>query len=326
MNGTDDMQGRNDPDDVAARGGHPDPAEQPETIRIRRDDADIAPRPSGDTEIVPWTGGDVAPRGGGTPGPAGPGQGEYPGGAAPAGRPDGERKNSRAVVRVPRGILVVLVCLLLVAVAVIVVLVRRPTVATAGPALATPTARPTAASGEPSPSATQASPESSASAVSSPAASPGGSPAPANGPVPGSVNLAGLTPRSAYYVGSYVTGPTQIGNTSYPSSVRFTCEQSPGSSANVVYDVAGYQYLNATLGVPSDATNAAGNTMTITFFKDGSTAQLGKTVTISLDHPQGLHLNLQGSSQLEVACVATNAASNSPTAMDVALGSAVLTH
>jgi hypothetical protein len=73
-----------------------------------------------------------------------------------------------------------------------------------------------------------------------------------------------------------------------------------------------------------DATNAAGNTAAITLFRDGSTAQLGRAITISLDHPQTVHLDLQGSSQLEIACIAANATSHSTVDMDVALGNATI--
>jgi hypothetical protein len=92
----------------------------------------------------------------------------------------------------------------------------------------------------------------------------------------------------------------QIGNTSYPDSVRFTCNTGVESATSLVYDVAGFAFLNATLGVPSNATNAAGNTMNVTFFKDGSTDQLGKTITVSLDNPVPLHLSLGGAPQLAI--------------------------
>ncbi|HEY6480052.1 MAG TPA: hypothetical protein VIZ00_08485, partial [Streptosporangiaceae bacterium] len=80
----------------------------------------------------------------------------------------------------------------------------------------------------------------------------------------------------------------------------------------MVYDVADFAFLNATLGVPSNATNAAGNTMSITFFKDGSASQLGKTITVALDNPVPLHLNLDGASQLAIDCAATHGATDAP--------------
>lgn len=108
----------------------------------------------------------------------------------------------------------------------------------------------------------------------------------------------------------------------YQDSVGFTCD-TYGNLANFVYDVAGYKYLTALVGVPSDATNAAGNAMTITFFKDGST-QLGQPITVSLDHPQSVHLPLQDASQLQISCNATNVTSHQPVDMDAALGNATI--
>ncbi|HEY2286642.1 MAG TPA: NPCBM/NEW2 domain-containing protein [Streptosporangiaceae bacterium] len=119
-------------------------------------------------------------------------------------------------------------------------------------------------------------------------------------------------------------GAVQIGNTAYPDSARFTCGTGIYSPTSLVYDVAGFAFLNATLGVPSNATNAAGNTMNITFFKDGSTEQLGKTITVSLDSPVALHVNLDGASQLAIDCAATPSASDAAAPMDIAFGNAVL--
>jgi hypothetical protein len=64
--------------------------------------------------------------------------------------------------------------------------------------------------------------------------------------------------------------------------------------------------------------------MTITFYKDGSATQLSSPVTVTLDHPQSIHLNLQGSSQLEVACSAINTSNQQTAYMDVALGNATI--
>ena len=123
---------------------------------------------------------------------------------------------------------------------------------------------------------------------------------------------------------SVTDGAAQIGNTPYPDSVRFTCNTGVESATSLVYDVAGFAFLNATLGVPSNATNAAGTTMNITFFKDGSTDQLGKTITVSLDNPVPLHLNLDGASQLAIDCAATHSSTDAPVSMDIASGNAVL--
>lgn len=132
-----------------------------------------------------------------------------------------------------------------------------------------------------------------------------------------------LKPVEATYAGNFVTGPEQIGTTNYPRSVRFTCE---GGQTMVVYDVAGFTYLNATLGVPNDAPNGAGNTAAVTFFKDGSTNQLAPAVNDVVGQPQQIHLNLAGSAQLEIACSATNNTSHGYIGMDITLGNGILTN
>jgi hypothetical protein len=245
----------------------------------------------------------------------------------PAGNPDGRS----SVVRVRKSLLLWLLSLLLVAVLVIVALVMlRP--GRAKPAAenkpATPTAKAAAAprqnasragsgsaTGSPSPAASV--PASSAGTTgTTPAA--GASPATtiaAAGGGAGSaiVNLASVNPvqNNTY---SMTTGPEEIGAVSYADSVRFTCS----GTGNLVYNVAGYKFLTTLFGVPSDADNAVGNTMTITFLGDGST-QLGQPISVSLGHPQSVHLDLQGSSQLEIACrVSDN------DGMDAALGNATI--
>jgi hypothetical protein len=117
-------------------------------------------------------------------------------------------------------------------------------------------------------------------------------------------------------------GPEQIGATIYQNSVGFTCYS--GGPSYIDYNEAGYKFLTALIGIPSGASNAAGNSMTITFFKDGSSTQLGSPVTVSLDHPQSVHLNLDGSSQVEIACAAISQTSHSPVSMDGALGNATI--
>ena len=135
-------------------------------------------------------------------------------------------------------------------------------------------------------------------------------------------------PASLVQADSGVTGKSCPGQaerhslTTPSSSVGFTCD-TYGNQANLVYDVAGYKYLTAVVGVPSDAANAAGNAMTITFFKDGST-QLGQSITVSLDHPQSVRLPLQDASQLQMSCNATNVTSHQPVYMDAALGNATI--
>jgi hypothetical protein len=62
-------------------------------------------------------------------------------------------------------------------------------------------------------------------------------------------------------------GAARIGKTSYLDSVRFTCYTGVDSAASLVCDVAGFAFMNGTLGVPSNATNAAGDTMNITLLQ-----------------------------------------------------------
>jgi hypothetical protein len=144
--------------------------------------------------------------------------------------------------------------------------------------------------------------------------------------IPGATrtNLSLVSPLSDYGISSPVDAPQEIGTSNYENSVRFTCASDQASPNDIVYEVAGYKFLTATIGVPSNATNAAGNSMTITFFKDGSTSQLGKTMTTSLDHQLNIHLNLMGSSQLEIECSAITTATQNVTSMDVVLGNATI--
>lgn len=234
--------------------------------------------------------------------------------------------------RVPRSLLILLVSLLVIALLAIVVLValRKPA-STQSPA-AKQTTTPSASASSASASASAASTPASSPAASSSGTSAGPSASPATtassvtagGGGPGSpiANLSALTVLNQSYVGNLSNGPEQIGAVTYQDSVGFTCD-TYGNLANFVYDVAGYKYLTALVGVPSDATNAAGNAMTITFFKDGST-QLGQPITVSLDHPQSVHLPLQDASQLQISCNATNVTSHQPVDMDAALGNATI--
>jgi hypothetical protein len=284
--------------------------------------------PRSDAELEPWHSGEVRPRGAGTP----PAENETRRAeivvATPIGRSGGRNDGKHSVVRVPRVLLIVLVCLLLCAVLAVAALVAyRP----ARLAHAAATTRPSAStpnSGAPTVQSSDASAQASSGPGSAASASATGTAntvaAAGGGPGSAITNLSALTPVQNDYAGNFSTGPEQIGATIYADSVRFTCEQGQGTGSDLIYNVAGYKFLNGTLGVPSDATNAAGNSATITFFRDGSTAQLGRAITISLDHPQTVHLDLQGSSQLEIECIAANATSHSSVDMDVALGNATI--
>jgi hypothetical protein len=252
----------------------------------------------------------------GGPGAGGPGQ--------PGGGPGPRPKKT-----VPRGLFWVVLTLLLAAcLAIAGLVVLKPFKAAPSGALATipptPASSSPAASASPSPSPSGGG--SAGSASGSPSAAPSVSSTATAAPATSGTNLFNLTPVQNTGAYSLVNGSEEIGTITYPDSVRFTCETGDDvAHTYLVYDVAGFSFLNATLGVPSDATNAAGNTMAITFFKDGTTQQLGKTISIALDQPAPIHLNLDGASQLEIGCAATSGASQQPVGMDVALGNAALT-
>lgn len=287
-------------------------------------------------EVVPWEGGPLTDRDSSQPVPA---YGRSGTGTTPRGEPK--------VVRLRKSVLIWLICLLVVAVLAIVGLVRYlPAHKTTANAVATTSAKASPSATQPSPSQSASSSAPSTDASSTPStgassaaagatdsSSPGSnaSPAPttsavaATGGGPGApiADLSALTPVSTSYVSNQSTGPEQIGATTYEDSVRFTCD-SYGSKAGVIYNVAGYKYLTTLIGIPSDASNGAGNAMTITFYKDGSATQLSTPVTVTLDHPQNVHLNLQGSSQLEISCSAIDTTNQQSTYMDVAFGNATI--
>lgn len=86
--------------------------------------------------------------------------------------------------------------------------------------------------------------------------------------------LSSVKPLENVYT-TVVAGSVEINTSTFEQSIRFTCE---GGQSSVVYNVTGYGFLNATIGVPNDATNAAGNVAVITFLKNGDT-QLGTPIT-----------------------------------------------
>jgi hypothetical protein len=290
------------------------------------DPADGTGGRQGGGAVVPWETPELEPRG------------EATRGAVSARRPHSGRDNGpsgkRPGVRVPRALLVLILSLFVIAILAIVALVLvRPqkTSLTASRSSVTPS--PSAASpspSAPSPSPSEVSPTAAASPATTGGTSPGVSASPgassstiaASGSGAGSIvaNVSELTPVQKN-VGSVSDGPEQIGTVTYQDSVDFSCENVSGQ--NVVYEVANYKFLTALIGLPSDSSNAIGNAMTITFFKDGS-SQLGGPVTVTLDHPQSVHLNLQGASQLEIACSGTSVANDSLVSMDVVLGNATL--
>jgi hypothetical protein len=188
--------------------------------------------------------------------------------------------------------------------------------AIASTAQVTPTAAPTTAAAIASPTIS-ASPTVAASPTATATATAAGGTGATSQPSGSSSNPTAVNYLFAMQPiqGNATNGPVQIGTTTYQNSIELSCASYYTQS--IVYDVAGFKFLTATLGVPNDSPNAAGNSTTITFFKNGSTTQLGPPITAALGQPQKIHLNLQGSDQLEVNCTAT---SNS--GMYVALGNA----
>jgi hypothetical protein len=148
----------------------------------------------------------------------------------------------------------------------------------------------------------------------------------AHGGGPGSpvADLSELTPVQEYNVSRVSDGPVRIGATTYADSVRFTCDSgSHDSSGDLDYVVTGYGSMTATVGIPADDTRAAADTMTVSFFNNGSGSQVSGPVTVTLGHPQQVRMRFHGSSQLEISCGAVDAA-QSAKSMDLALGNATI--
>ncbi len=185
-----------------------------------------------------------------------------------------------------------------------------------GPATITPTGRRTT---EPTPSGTTEPTPSGTTRSTSPGTT---SPAtPSSAPqITGTTNLSSIKPVRINGV-TVSTGSEQIGTSSYPFSVRLACLGA--FNPDVTYNVAGYAFLDAVIGVPNDATNAAGSTTALTFVKDGS-IQLGSPINIALGQPQQVHLDLQGAQQLVIKCSPTVNTTHQVTNMDIALGNATI--
>jgi len=170
----------------------------------------------------------------------------------------------------------------------------------------------TASSGTaaPQPSITVAKtvPTSSTSAVSPTSGNPSASSS-------GTIYLTQLNPLQS---GAYgvTDGPVQIGTGTYVDSISFPCGEAAAETQTAVYDVAGYRYLTATVGIPNndpDGTNSAAN---VVFYKDGSSTTLGPPVSSTVGSGQPVHVDLQGAAQLTISC--------SGAATTIALGDAAL--
>lgn len=138
-------------------------------------------------------------------------------------------------------------------------------------------------------------------------------------------DLSALTPVQAFNVSGVRSGPVRIGAVTYADSVRFTCDSGGhDSSGDLDYVVTGYGSMSATIGVPSDDTRAADDTMTVSFFNNGSGSQTSQGLTVSPGQPQRVRLSFHGSSQLEISCSAVNATTQFPEYMDLALANATI--
>jgi NPCBM/NEW2 domain-containing protein len=158
----------------------------------------------------------------------------------------------------------------------------------------------------------------------SPPVSLAAAPSPAAG-----TDLSAIPPVNTSFRTYTTASPQPIGTSTYSDGIRFSCTSGSDSDSyygynSVTYNVAGYKTLTATIGVPPDATNAGGNSATIQFHKDGTATQLHLPVTVALDSPQTVQVQLQGASQLQINCTAANADGTNGEDIDVVIGDATL--
>lgn len=177
-------------------------------------------------------------------------------------------------------------------------------------------------------------------ASSPPAVSPANDPSqvttppsstPASSPsTPASISgtdLASLSPVRATVANLTTAAPQRIGTTTYSDAIRFSCSSWSDTYYSyyaLVYNVSGYKTLNATFGIPDDAANAADNSAAIRFFNVASPTELGQPVVIAAGSPKHVHLNLQGSAQLKIACIAAKTNGTHGDDIDVVIGNATL--
>ena len=158
-------------------------------------------------------------------------------------------------------------------------------------------------------------------------AEPLASPVAATSPAAGT-DLSALQPVSTGVDHYTANGAQQVGISTYQDGIRFSCTSGGSDSYyaynSVTYNVAGDKTLTAMIGVPPDATNAAGNSATIDFYKDGTSTKLHLPVTVALDSPQTVQVNLQGTSQLVIGCTAASADGSYGDDIDVVIGDATL--
>jgi hypothetical protein len=152
-----------------------------------------------------------------------------------------------------------------------------------------------------------------------PAASSSGSGStPSGGSSSASSGTTYLTQLTALQAGAYgvTDGTIQIGASTYPHSVSFPCGETAAEVQSVTYDVAGFRYLNATVGIPDNSPDTTGGTANVVLHKNGSSASLGPPISGAVGSGQAVHVDLQGAAQLTISCSGAGAT--------IALGDAAL--
>jgi hypothetical protein len=154
--------------------------------------------------------------------------------------------------------------------------------------------------------------------VTKPASDPGSDSSPNVQPSVASSRVTYLTQFAPLQAGAYgvTDGPVQIGANTYPHSTSFPCGQGAAEVQSVVYDVAGFRYLNATVGIPNNSPDASGSAANVILYKNGSSTTLGPPISGPVGKGQTVHVFLHGAAQLNITC------SGAPGS--IALGDAVL--
>jgi hypothetical protein len=128
--------------------------------------------------------------------------------------------------------------------------------------------------------------------------SPGDKPTAASG---GKTYLTQLSPLQAGAFG-VTDGPVQIGSDTYRNSISFACGEGAAETQSVVYDVAGFHYLNATVGIPNDSPDTTGTAANVIFHKTGTSTPIGPPISSTPGNAQAVHINLHGAAQLTISC------------------------
>jgi hypothetical protein len=117
----------------------------------------------------------------------------------------------------------------------------------------------------------------------------------------GKTYLTQLSPLQAGAFG-VTDGPVQIGSDTYRNSISFACGEGAAETQSVVYDVAGFHYLNATVGIPNDSPDTTGTAANVIFHKTGTSTPIGPPISSTPGNAQAVHINLHGAAQLTISC------------------------